>query len=156
MTVREVEKRLSSILNEFAKIERRVEDLMNLHFKHLDPTDPTFVKRINLLSFLSKVLEINSNYLKTFADTYGIDEPVLSTALARGIFELHLILLEATSSDEGFLKVLTKSGDAYQSYIRMFRQIAKDKGGIGAIRTFDKELGRISLHKKKIRGVAPF
>jgi len=109
MTVREAEKRLSSVLNEFARIEKRLEDLMNLHFNHLDPTNPILVKRINLLSFLSKVLEINSNFLKTFVDTYGMH------ALARGIFELHLILLEATSSDEGFLRVLTKSGDAYES-----------------------------------------
>lgn len=152
MTVRQTGN-LTSVLNKFARIEKRVEDLMNLYFDNLDKMNPMFVKRINVLSFLSKVVEINSHFLKIFVDTYNIDEPVLSTALARGIFELHLILLEATSSDEGFVRVLTGSGDAYESYIQMFRQIAKEKGDVIAVNTINRELERISLHKERFEAL---
>lgn len=149
MTVKEAKKRLSYVLKEFVRVEKRLNNLMNLYFNRLDEKTPIYVKRLNLLDILSKLLEINSRFLKTFVDTYGIDEPVLSTALARGIFELHLILLEATSSDEGFVRILEGGGDAYESYIQMFRQIAKEKRDALAIKIFDRELERIHLHRKR-------
>jgi len=146
---REVEKKGNSILDDLSNTREDVEDLMNQYFKHLDESNPNFIRRINLLSFISKVLEVNARFLRNFADTYNAEELTISAALARGIFELHLILLEAISDDANFLNVMIKAGDAYESFIEKFLQIAEQKGDATAISTFQRELVRVTLLKKK-------
>lgn len=146
---REVEKRAFSILDDLSNTQKEIDDLMNRYFENLDSANPMFVKRINLLAFISKILEVNSHFLKTFVNTYKLTEPVVSTVLARGIFELHLVLLEAISGDEGFLRVIIKSGDAYESFTEMLLQIMEQKGDAAAIRALYGELERFALWEKK-------
>jgi len=145
----EVEKKVISILDDLSNTLKDVEDLMNQHFEHLDENDPNFVRRLNLLSFISKVLEVNARFLRNFVDTYNAEELTISVALARGIFELHVILLEAISDDASFLNVMIKAGEAYESYIEKFLQISEQKGDANAVSTFQGELVRVALSKKK-------
>jgi len=145
----EVEKRVISILVDLSNTLKDVEDLMNQYFEHLDESNPNFVRRINLLSFISKVLEVNAHFLRNFADTYNAEEPTISATLARGIFELHLILLEAISDNASFLNVMIKAGDAYESFMEKFLQIAEQKNDATAISTFYGELAQVALLKKK-------
>jgi len=166
----ESKEQLLSVIDVVSKTEKKIRDTMKECFRHLDSREPAFVRKINLLSLLCKVLEVNSNFLQTSVNIYNQEEPVISTALARGIFELHLILLEATSGDENFLGVLNKCGDAYESHIQMFGRLAKEKGDTNAINIFNREMKRIySLrqrfeklldaelkHKKKLQPYVKF
>jgi hypothetical protein len=149
MESREVEKKVISILDDFSNTLKDVEDLMNQYFEYSDESSPNSVRRINLLSFISKVLEVNTHFLRNFADAYNAEEPTISTTLARGIFELHLILLEATCDDTSFLNVMIKAGDAYESFIEKFLQIAEQKNNVAAISGLHGELVRVALSKKK-------
>jgi AraC-like DNA-binding protein len=126
-----------------------LEDLLDWHFEHLNETDPNFVMRINLLSFISKLLEVNINFLRNFVCSYNSEEPTIPATFARGIFELHLILLEALSDKAGFLNVLVKAGDAYESFMEIFLQIAKQKGDANAVNIIEGELVRITQLRKK-------
>jgi len=144
-----VEKRAISILDGLSSTLKDVEDLMEKYFDKLDENDPNFVRRINLLSFISKVLEVNIHFLRNFANTYNVEEPTISATLARGIFELHLILLEAISDNVSFLNVIIKTGDAYESFIEKFLQIAEQKGDKTAMSTLHGELVRAAFRKKK-------
>jgi hypothetical protein len=141
-------RRVISVLDGLSTTLKDVEDLMNQYFDRQDKDSPDFVKRINLLSFIQKVLEVNIRFLRDFAGTSSSQEPVISAALARGIFELHLILLEATSDDTSFYTILTKAGCIYESFIEKFLQIAEQKGDVTAINTFQNELVRVALLKK--------
>lgn len=145
----EVKKRARSILDSLSSALKDVEDLMDKYFSHLDENNPNFVRRINLLSFISKVLEVNTHFLSNFLSTYNLKEPTISATLVRGVFELHLILLEAISDNVSFLKVMMKAGDAYESFIEKFLQIAEQKGDENAISTIQWELVRVALRKKK-------
>jgi len=146
---REVEKRVISILDDLSNTLKDVEGLMDQYFEHLDASNPDFVRRINLLSFVGKVLEVNVRFLKDFDETYNVEEPTISATLARGIFELHLILLEAISDNTSLLNVMIKAGDAYESFVEKFLQIAEQKNDATAISTLQGELVRIALLKKK-------
>jgi len=145
----EVEKKVISILDDLSNALKDIKGLMNRYFEHFDASNPDFVGRINLLSFVGKVLEVNARFLRIFADTYSIEEPTISATLARGIFELHLILLEAISGNTSLLNVMIKAGDAYESFVEKFLQIAEQKNDATAISTLQGELVRIALLKKK-------
>lgn len=145
----EVEKRIISILDDLSNTLKDVEGLMDRYFEHLDAGNPNFVRRINLLSFVGKVLEVNVRFLRDFNEAYNVEEPTISATLARGIFELHLILLEAISDNTSLLNVMIKAGDAYESFVEKFLQIAEQKNDATAISTLQGELVRIALLKKK-------
>jgi hypothetical protein len=100
-------------------------------------------KKINLLRLMDQVLYINIRFLKTFGDVFALDEPALFATISRGIFELHLILLEATSSDEKFVKIQFKIGNSYRLFVEKALGLALRSKNIEGIKTFRKELKRI-------------
>jgi len=71
----EVEKKVISILDDLSNALKDIEGLMNRYFEHFDASDPDFVRRINFLSFVGKVLEVNARFLRGFGDTYNVEEP---------------------------------------------------------------------------------
>jgi len=141
--------KLSVIIKELGELQGRLDRLILRCFDSLDVTDSQSVKRINLISFLSKILEINNNFLKTFINVYELEESTLFTTLSRGIFELHLILLEATSSDESFTRISFQGLKAYESFINMFKKSAEKRGKEDELTIWSMELERISSLKNK-------
>lgn len=121
---------------------------MDKYFNNPKKDNPDFIRKINILDFLAKVLEINIRFLRNFSNTYE-EDLTISATLARGIFELHLIFLEAISNNTNFLKVMIKGNLAYESFLEKFLQIAEQKGDQNAIFTFQDELVRIGLWRKK-------
>lgn len=71
------------------------------------------------------------------------------TTLSRGIFELHLILLEATSNETSFFKIQFKIGNTYEDFIKLFYNLSKRRNNHEASKTLKKELDRIRINNNK-------
>jgi hypothetical protein len=99
--------------------------------------------RLNLVRLIDQITDVNIRFLKSYVDIYASEEPVLFAALSRGIFELHLILLEATSSEERFIKIQFKMGNSYQSFIEKALDLALKSKNNESIMVFKRELKRV-------------
>lgn len=148
ITYVEIQKQLNSTLQDLSATLKDVETLMEKYFNNLEMDNPEFVRKINDLNFVAKVLEINIKFLSVFINTYE-EDTTISATLARGIFELHLIFLEAISNKTNFVKVFIKTHLAYEAFIDKFLQMAEEKNDRNAMNTFHIELVRIGLIRKK-------
>jgi hypothetical protein len=99
--------------------------------------------RLNLIRLIDQITDVNIRFLKSYMDIYALEEPALFTTLSRGIFELHLILLEATSSEEKFIKTQFKIGSSYKSFIEKSLDLALKSKNPDIVDVFIKELERI-------------
>jgi hypothetical protein len=114
--------------------------------------DPEVNKTLNKLRFMDQVLDVNTRFLTAFENIFALDEPALFTTISRGIFELHLILLEAMSSDEKFVKIQFKIADSYRLFIERGLSLALKSENSEGIKTFRRELERIGqLNKERYR-----
>lgn len=147
---REEKPRLLQILRALKKLQKKVEGLTDYSTtQYLKNPDKSLVKKINVYAFLIKILEINCNFLQHFIDLYDIKEPVIHTALSRGIFESHLILREATADEKNFMDFTSQVHNSYKRFIERFKEAVERDFGEEAGKTFNKELERISSLRKK-------
>ena len=146
---KETVKELTSTKNKVSERLSLVDDLIAEFLKILPESDPDFFIKLNRLSILSKILEINYRYLENFQNNLDVKDPTIVATLSRCTFELHLVLLEACNSDAAFFKMLGKSKSAYEKYIEIFMEIAQSKGKQDAVNTFLLELQRFAVSTKK-------
>lgn len=99
--------------------------------------------RLNLIRLIDQITDVNIRFLESYLDIYALEEPVLFATLSRGIFELHLILLEATSSEEKFVKIQFKMGNSYKSFIEKALDLALKSRNNDTIKVFKGELKRV-------------
>jgi len=134
--------------------QNKVDEIfMFLTKAYFEKLDKDTLMKVNKTGFLSKLLDVNKDFLQLFVDVYGSKEPVLFTTLSRSIFELHLILRESMSSDESFAKTCIQMNNAYESFIQKFVQLAERENNEDASKALKSELERISSIKEKYKGL---
>lgn len=140
---------IKSYLDEIPTLLKRIDAIIHENWRDSE-TDSDFVMTANQLAFVGKVLEVNSNLLQNFANTYKlIDEPTIPATLARAAFELHLIFLEALSDSKSFIETLIKASDSFELFTEKFLKIAERKGDHHAMRTLVDELTRLGMLRKR-------
>jgi hypothetical protein len=142
--------KLAEIIGELGKTQTEVENLLSYLTKlYFEKSNTSIITKINRIGLLSKLLEINQTFLQIFISAYESNEPIIFTTLARGIFELHLILREAMSSDENFLKICIQTSSAYESFIQKFIRLAERENKKEALEVFNREIERVISIRKK-------
>lgn len=152
---KELRMQSKKIIRELAKTLKNVELLLDKYFSNVQNDNQDFVRKINTGAFVAKILEINIEFLKEFSKIYGKSFTSAIT-ISRSIFELHLIFVEAISSEINFLELMVRTNLANESFIDKFLQIAAEKGDMIAMNALMDEHVRIGLLRKKYEKMLNF
>lgn len=150
-----IQENAKKIISELAKTLKNAEALLNEYFSNVQNENQDFVRKINTVAFVAKILEINIEFLKELSKIYG-KSLTSTTAISRSIFELHLIFVESISSEINFLELMLRTNIAYESYIDKFLQISTEKGDMVAMNALMDEQVRIGLLRKKYEKLLNF
>ncbi len=140
---------IQNAVEELDLAQTELDNLFNEYFQKIDKSNQEMLAKINLLSFVKKIVTVYVKYLKEFYGSHLNDNPTIPATLARGIFELHLMLIECTESLESFRKILLKTDDAYQAFTEALIDAFIEQNNKPAISAFMGELERIAHLKKK-------
>jgi hypothetical protein len=140
---------IKELIVELSSANKSIDSLIDQFFLKLEKDNPSFVRNLDLLSFVKKLASVTLSYLQEFLASHIIDDPTIPATLARGIFELHLILLEATTSLDSFRKVLIKTDDAYEKFTETIIDICVQRNDQAGVMCFLRELERIAFLRRK-------
>lgn len=131
------------------KVRREIREKLYEIMRNFQVYEPKINKKLNLLRLMDQIVEVNIRFLSSYVDIYDLEELALFTTLSRGIFELHLILLEATRSEEEFVKIQFKVSDSYRLFIEKFLGLAIKSNNADAVEIFRRELKRIGKRRQE-------
>lgn len=125
------------------KEQKRLEEiLVKLHARE------EFSERTERLLFMIQVLYANREFVRALVRNYNAPEPIVSTTLARCIFELHMATRDALSSSEKFWEFTSKVIASYRIFLERLWDVAM-LGGRFAAAPFENELVKMELLRKK-------
>jgi hypothetical protein len=144
-TIENATKKLNTIRTRLEKVQRKIREelyaIMNLRRDQV--YEPDVNKKLNLLSLMDKIVDINIRFLRSYVDVYELEELALFTTLSRGIFELHLILLEVTCSERNLVRIQFKVNNSYRSFIEKFLGLALKNKDADSAQIYKRELRRV-------------
>jgi hypothetical protein len=132
-----------SIQTSFEKVSRAMVDvdaLLKKYLDNIDYTNPRLIKRANQIDVANKILEVYSRHVKDYLSTYDLPDPTVSATLARGCFELQLLLLEVLSNETDFFDLLARANRAYTSFTEILIRIAEREGNQFGVSLFLQQL----------------
>jgi len=140
-------KKMENIIINFEATQKEIREKIISTIKYVSDKykiyDSKSNRELNFLRLLDNIIYTNVNFLKTFINIFELEEIVLFTTLSRGIFELHLILLEASDNEKNFYKIFLKISDSLKLFIQKFFDLAIKNMDNEAIKIFRDELNRI-------------
>lgn len=146
---KDLKETIQSSFGKVSEVAMDVDALLKKYFDNIDNTNPELVRRINQIGIAGKILEVFSRHVKDYLDIYDLSDPTISATLARGCFELQLLLLETVSNEADFFDLLARANNTYMSFTEILIRIAELEGNQSAVSLFLQQLQDAALVMKR-------